>query len=317
MTMTAGERGSDRHAFLVAGHENHVVLQRLISLLDDERNDLYVHVNKRAKGFDPDRLQQVCRRSRLVIMPRMSVYWGDYSQITSMLRMMRRADANGPYAYVHLLSDSDLPLKSNDEMHAFFMMHQGREFVAFNELSTFGRTWVALRYPLNRFYRAPNPVVRAAYLRYRNAWVRIQSAAGRDWASQQDVQVKYGSDWASITGDLAHHVISQEPLIRRVLGRAFIPTEFYLQTVVWNSAFRDRVFDHVNPYRSNVRLVDFARGGGDGSPLTWRYEHLSELVSSDRMFARKFDAGTDLRVVEALVAHVRERGSRGRASGCG
>jgi hypothetical protein len=200
-----------------------------------------------------------------------------------------------------------LPLKSNDELHAFFTTHQGREFVAFNELSTSGQTWVSFRYPFNRLFRSPNALVRATYLRYRNAWVRVQNAASRNWAGQQEVEVKYGSDWASITGDLAHHVITQEPMIRRVLGRAFIPTEFYLQTVVWNSAFRDKVFDHDNPYRSNMRLIDFARGGGEGSPLTWRHEHLSELVSSDRMFARKFDAGTDMLVVEALVAHVRQR----------
>lgn len=39
---------------------------------------------------------------------------------------------HGPYAYYHLLSGQDLPIKSQDYIHQFFEEHQGKEFVGIN-----------------------------------------------------------------------------------------------------------------------------------------------------------------------------------------
>ena len=39
----------DRHAYLILAHKNFGQLRKLIELLDDPRNDIFVHVDAKAK----------------------------------------------------------------------------------------------------------------------------------------------------------------------------------------------------------------------------------------------------------------------------
>ncbi len=42
-----------RHAFLIEAHTNWYQLRTLLSLLDDSRSSIYVHVDAKSKDFDP------------------------------------------------------------------------------------------------------------------------------------------------------------------------------------------------------------------------------------------------------------------------
>ena len=37
-----------KHAYLVIAHGEYLVLEALLSMLDDDRNDVFLHVDKRA-----------------------------------------------------------------------------------------------------------------------------------------------------------------------------------------------------------------------------------------------------------------------------
>ena len=298
-----------RHAFLIAAHDTPYVLERLMRLLDDERNDLYLHIDAKARGLDAGAFARLCRRSRVIVMPRRKVYWGEYSQVESALRMMRSALERGDYAYLHHLSGSDLPLKSNDEIHRFFGENAGREFVSFYEYSSSKHERVKYWYPYYRFLRSPNRLVRAVDRVGRNGAIAAQRLVRSDRTRRFGVDVKTGSDWYSISAGLASHLIDSEPAIRRWFKVSFSPSELYVQTAVWNSDFRTRVYDYDDPCRGNARLIDFERGEGS-SPLTWRQEHLPELLESEAIFARKFDPEVDQEVIERVVAHVQAAANR-------
>lgn len=48
----------DKHAYLLMIHENSLVLNRLIRLIDDNWNDIYIHIDKNAKNIDPSEIKQ-------------------------------------------------------------------------------------------------------------------------------------------------------------------------------------------------------------------------------------------------------------------
>ena len=52
----------DRHAYLILAHALPSQVRKLLVLLDDPRNDLYVHIDRKA-GFGPDAFEGCCRRS--------------------------------------------------------------------------------------------------------------------------------------------------------------------------------------------------------------------------------------------------------------
>ena len=104
-----------KHAFLIIAHNDFPLLQKLITLLDDPCNDIYLHIDKKAdKSNIPD---FSTKHSKLQTIPSITVNWGGHSQIFCELNLLKCATQN-VYYYYHLLSGADLPIKNNRYIQA-------------------------------------------------------------------------------------------------------------------------------------------------------------------------------------------------------
>ena len=56
-----------KHAFLIIAHNEYPVLEVLLSMLDDERNDIYLHIDKRATELIQQMQRQFDSIARLII----------------------------------------------------------------------------------------------------------------------------------------------------------------------------------------------------------------------------------------------------------
>lgn len=117
-----------KHAFLIIAHNEYPILEVLLSMLDDERNDIYLHIDKRAvalyqkiKGF------KTKKAGFYLIEKSIKVYWGDISLVKAEYLLFETALKNGTYVYYHLLSGTDLPIKSQDYIHEFFHLISASE----------------------------------------------------------------------------------------------------------------------------------------------------------------------------------------------
>lgn len=104
-----------RHAYMIMAHADMPQLHKLLSLLDDPRNELFLHVDKRCREFRPEEFKP--QQAKLHLLERQCVYWGDHSQIALELRLFAAAREAGHHVIYHLLSGSDMPLKTQDEIH--------------------------------------------------------------------------------------------------------------------------------------------------------------------------------------------------------
>ena len=109
------------HAYLIMAHNNFYNLEKLLLLLDDKRNDLYVHIDRKVKNFEFAYYHKLVKKSRLIFTDRIKVTWGDYSQIECELLLMKAAACEKKYEYLHLLSGTDLPIRSQNAIHDFFL----------------------------------------------------------------------------------------------------------------------------------------------------------------------------------------------------
>lgn len=41
-----------KHAYLIIAHNDFDILEKLLVLLDDDRNDIFIHIDKKVKSFD-------------------------------------------------------------------------------------------------------------------------------------------------------------------------------------------------------------------------------------------------------------------------
>lgn len=293
-----------RHAYLILVHKNFGQFRKLLSLLDDPRNDIFVHVDGKA-SFNPDKWKNACSFSRLVfIEPRKKVYWGGVNSMRCELALLKEAVAYGPYSYYHLLSGMDLPLKDQDTVHAFFEKHDGKEFIDFWEMD--GDIYERVRY-----YTLFPEGERNFLSHFVNGLFKdIQKAAGR--GINKDVDFHFSSVWFSITDPLARYIISKEDWLEKVFSHTSNCDELFLATVVWNSPFRQNLYccevakNHaVN--MSNMRFIDWSRGSSCRHPWTFRLEDWNLLMSVPHFWARKFDEGVDSDIIDKIYYHLAGR----------
>ncbi len=99
-------------------------------------------------------------------------------------------------------------------------------------------------YLFNRYRRPINrkqAVAALIFSKASSASIRLQRKVGIDRSRHFNLEIKKGSDWFSVTHDLALYLLRKKKTIRQLFRFADIPTEFYVQTLIWNSKFRSQV----------------------------------------------------------------------------
>lgn len=275
-----------KHAFLIIAHNEYPVLEVLLSMLDDERNDIYLHIDKRA-----DDLYQKARSFRMkkagfhLLQDPMKVYWGDISQVEVEYFLFKVALAHGPYAYYHLLSGTDLPIQSQDYIHAFFHQNAGKEFVGFWQDEAHQRD---LERKVFRYYfftkrlKDKGTLLHGVTAFIRNILLGVQKVIR--FRREQTFEFKKGPNWVSITEEACKQIIYYESVIAKRMKYTLCPDEIFIQTLLWNSPFKARIYCPDDPDKGNMREIDWKRG----HPYVWQESDWEELKNSKKLFARKF-----------------------------
>lgn len=134
-----------KHAYLILCHTDLPLLHTLVSLLDDSRNDIFIHIDKKATYSGTD--ITVKNAGLYILGQKIDARWGDYSLVQAELLLFEAAHSKGNYAYYHLLSGADLPLKSQDYIHKWCNTHSGIEYIGFSGAETDGEAlWRAQHY---------------------------------------------------------------------------------------------------------------------------------------------------------------------------
>lgn len=268
-----------RHAYLILAHGQWELLRLLLSSIDDERNDVFVHLDAKVAQRPEVSLQ----RARLYwLEEREDVRWGDISMVRAELKLFACASQQGTYAYYHLLSGVDLPIKSQDYIHAFCAQHEGKQFVGYyhgEDLETSLDRKVRRWHLFPRSFRGaslPNRIVRALCL-------RLQELMG--YRRNRDVNFRKGTQWVSITDELVRRLVRDQDQILALYEHTFCSDEIFLQTYLASSDLASTVFDATNEARGCMRLI----GWRDGVLYDFTPSDLEQIKQSEALFARKFN----------------------------
>lgn len=286
-----------KHAYLIIVHNELDLLKNLVSVLDDDRNDIYIHFDAKLKIL-PD--LSVAKSKLYVLKKRINVCWADFSIVEVELALLKAAYSNERYLYYHFLSGVDLPLKNQDYIRAFFDKNAGKEFIdicLFDVSSEMDRK-------MKRWHLFPHDFKNVGRFTIitrtlRAIFVRLQECLGIK--RNKHINFRKGSQWVSITSDFTEYLLSRENIIRKVYSHTFCPDEVFIQTECWNSKFRYKLYDYSHNYMGHMRLIDWQRG----KPYVWRNEDYDELMRSDRIFARKFSSeyiGIVKKITEAVCS---------------
>ncbi len=287
-----------KHAYLILAHNNYYILERLIKLLDDERNDIFIHIDKKIKNFDESAFQRFVSKSSLVfVKPRIDVKWGHVTFVEAEFILFRSAYEFGNYTYYHLISGVDLPIKSQDYIHSFFSENHGKEFLG---ISTDSMRDVAYKvtkiHVSTSFYKLQRLWLRKILFFIDRSFAFIQHLVGYNVVKlDKAFSLSKGPNWVSITHDFVELLLSKESECLRIYKHSVCPDEIFIHTVLHNSAFKNKLYNITDEYLGCMRLIDWKRG----NPYIFQQSDFNEIMSSDRIFARKFDE-KDLKIVDMI-----------------
>lgn len=276
-----------KHAFLITAYNEPEKLKHELKMLDHAKVDIFIHIDKKADLSAFDFLQNICQKSHVYVVDKnIDVYWGGYSQIASEMILYNEAFRRGKYGYFHLLSGTTLPIKSIEYIDAFCEKYAGMQFISFWDKDI--KNYIdRIKY---RYYIDNN-----LYFKYRNVLQHIDALSLKIQKllkisrSIAPLELKTGEGWCSLSYDFVGYLLSQKEFIKRNFKHSFIGVEEYKQTILWNSKFRNYVYDMSNPYKSCLHLVNWEEGSIN-SPSFFKWEHKDLLLSSPMLFARKFSS---------------------------
>ena len=279
-----------KHAYLILAHDEFGLLQTLIDCLDDGRNDIYVHIDRKVKAMPELKAEKAGLQ---VLEKRIDIRWGDVSMVEAEYALFEAAAAKGPYRYYHLLSGVDLPLKSQDYIHRFFEEHTGKEFVGY----TLTEMTPEMGRRMQRWHLFPRHFSRRrnCYSVLRALGIRLQEVLGI--RRNQDIDFKKGSQWVSITDEMVRWLLEKKPWAMKTFSHTFVPDECFIQTLAWMSPLRKNLFNTREDGTGCMRAI-----GWRGCELVdWSVSDLDELAASPALFARKFNS-SDPDFIQKIVS---------------
>ena len=284
-----------KHAYLIMAHTQPELLKKLLQMLDDERNDIYLHIDSKSKDYPLEEVAEIPKKSKCIFTERTDVKWGSYSQINCEMVLLKEA-VKTEHAYYHLLSGMDLPIKTQDEIHEFFEKHAGLEFVDEDLPKISDAALSRVKYA-HKFYGkagSAKDILGALY-------TKGQRLLGVDKTKKYgDIIFQKGRNWFSITHGLAKLVVEKEAWIKEVFEKSVCGDEMFLQTVARNSEYASKICNpNTMPDVPDTRYIDWERGSNN-NPYVFREADFEELKKASGLFARKFDLNIDKKIVEKL-----------------
>ena len=292
-----------RHAYLIMAHNEFHMLKKLLTELDDERNDIYLHIDKKTRYVDEDEISSWIHHAGVFFVPRIKVSWGTLSLIKCEMSMLEEATKK-EHAYYHLISGTDFPLKSQDYIYEQ-LAGKNNEFLECHKNGVFDDYFmdkIRYYYPLLKIVGKDHfegPGKKNSFMRQivklQYGVLRLQKKLHIDRAKKyKDIEFFKGNQWFTITHEFALHILKNKEKLFRMYRLTNASDEIAINTLAMNSAFSKLVNG------ISLRKIDWFRG----EPYEFKLTDLEELKSSEEYYARKISFNNEPLLVNRLIENI-------------
>lgn len=306
-----------KHAYLIQAYHQPLMLKKLVAALNSEAAFFFIHIDAK---FDVTPFYKALENIKNVqfVEKRIRVNWMGFSAVQAQLELIRAASRFQHFDYYSLLSGSDYPIKSNQQIEEFLTGNH-TEYISYWKL-TDRPSWLDKieyhylidRFPIRNYY--PKITLRGLYWR---AFFRLKPYLPKR-LPLAGITPYGGSQWWTLTHDcieLIQSYLDSHPEFFQAYRNTLSPDEMVFQTIALNSKFAaaaqnfsqyeewsratsdaDKLSEtKMLPEDSfNLRYIDWsgnAKINGDrGWPATLDDRDFESLKHSEALFARKFDA---------------------------
>ena len=266
-----------KQAWLIIAHNEFDILQRLVSMLDNERSDFFIHFDKKVKDLPVITVE----KGRIFILEnRVDVRWGSVSQIETELVLMEAALLHGPYGHYHILSGTHLPLKPVEELLAFYDSHEGEEIIRRWPDDPGDADFKLRRYhfPL-RDYKSPDANRRRLCQMTWQVVIKSQKILGV--RHLEEYTFCKTDNWISLSESGCRFLVKRKDRILQKYRWSFCGDEYFATSELLASPTAFKIFDC-----QKLLYVEFQKD----TPKTFTLAEYPRLQETGYWWARKFTA---------------------------
>ena len=279
-----------RIAVLILAHKNLPQLDRLLQRLTTDF-DVYLHLDKK---WNID-ISQFETFRNLTLVERHTVNWGSYKQIQAAIELFLAAFKND-YDFYLMISGQDVPIKSNAYIIEFLANNTNHSFIDYEQFPK--KAWVQHfegGYTRLKYYYGMDFKRNAIGFVFKKGLAFVRMLQKLTYITRKLKPIKYygGWCWVNVNRPAMNYLlnfINYNPGFLKSFKYTFCGDEVWLQTIVMNSPN-----DIIN---NDLRYTDWS--GCLENPKTLTIAHLDELMSSNALFARKFDTDVDAKVIDII-----------------
>lgn len=274
-------------AVLILAHKNIEQVHDLANILSSAFN-VYIHVDTKTK-LTSEQQTNLKKIDHCQVIQARDVKWGSYSIVQATLDLMNLAMKNPSNQYFHLISGQDWPLKSPREIYQYFEHSDKLNMVYWRMLDKIKTgeqeiDWVKYWYNYDQINR--RSFFGKVYHRMLLITEKLMGVNRLKKLNLDEDQMYAGREWVDVPRDILEFALAEYQKrtdLQTLFKNSFCSDEMWLQTIVCNSKYRDRIDQNIHRY------LPEAAGKTHGiKPQVITAADYSEIASGDYFFGRKF-----------------------------
>jgi len=273
-------------AYFLLVHRYPAQFKRLFKAIYLPGNQYVIHVDKSSGTALAQEISTFLRPYRGVdILESHDALWGGYSLVDAELRgMARLLEMDSRWSHYINLSGQDFPLKSQNYIRQFFTAHPGKQFIR----------------ALDQAKKRPDTMHRISHMFIEQHGKMTSTGKARPYLLGDTPFI--GTQWKAVTRSFCEYVC-HDPRAERFkifYRNTFIADEAFFQAVMMNSG------DHGIVMNDDLRMIDWVPDGEIKlRPRNYDEKDFEQLRQSPDLFARKFDAEEETKILSLLENHLK------------
>ena len=290
------ENRTQKIAFLISAYTEPESLHALVRKLDEMLDaDFFIHIDKKV-AIEPFKTDLETMPNVFFIQNRVRVYWGGYSQVEMQLSLIKEMLCRDiSYLRVVNLTGTDYPVVSNEELYER-LSNTEIEYIAGFDVRNGNeedRNRMAAKY--SKFhYMDSNRIIHGVINRLKIPRVAYKKCT---------IPIYFGSEYWALSFSCVKELYDAYLIngqLQNLFRYSFAPSEAWMHTMFFNSAWRKKAIWHSENDSDLINL----------SPITYfKYGYsvkildendYNDIITSERMFARKIIVGKSDQLVALL-----------------
>jgi hypothetical protein len=293
-----------RIAYIITAYQDPEQLYTTISALIHEGCDFFIHIDKKV---DMSPFVNACSRLENVsqitwIEERQWICWGGLSQVKSILKLLEKVFLSKvKYDRIVCISGTDYPIYSNEQIITEFEKHPLKQYLIGLNISNCQIE--NIKQKINRYwffdFKIKNLFILKFALKEANKFLNtnlVRFFLKKDVHSilnNKQVDIYFGSDYWALTYECAKYlfrVAIKEVRLMKYLKFCFVPSELFVQTILFNSKYCSQCESKELQYYEDLQSVTPLHYINIKYPFKIQEldeSYFEKIIYSKKMFFRK------------------------------